>query len=119
MISVAVLGAVACSSDGDDSSGGGGSSGPRCPSAGTRICERACKCGPECKTGFQTSFGGATIFTWSDDGDCRMNYAGSRCSKDNAAQVDWAACESAIAAASCTGDAFVVPSVCEPPKDGG
>ena len=102
--------AAACSSGGSGETSGG-----PCESAGKRICERACACGTgtSCKTGFQTRF------EWSDRADCEGNYAVSRCSNGGPAGVDLAACESAVNAASCTDDVLVVPTVCEPARDGG
>ncbi|HVH44714.1 MAG TPA: hypothetical protein VM925_20315 [Labilithrix sp.] len=119
-IVVIVVGTVivtACSGGSGDEGEGATSA---CATAGTRICERACSCGSgtSCKTGFQGRYG-TTTFTWSDLSDCKGNYAVSRCRNGGPAGVDFAACESAVAAASCTGDVFAVPQSCEPPRDGG
>lgn len=109
---------VACG--GDDSSSGGGASTGTCASAGTKICERACACGQngECKTGVQGS-AGVTTFTWSDLADCKGGYVGLACQGSGPPGVDFAACESAVTAASCDKDVFVVPKACDSPKDGG
>jgi hypothetical protein len=118
--SVVVLGAVlivvACSS------GGGSSDGSKspCEIAGEKICQKACGCGTngECITGYDSGFG-VTKFTWSDSGDCTAGYSGLACSHKNAGLVDWVACQGAVDPSSCTDGTFVVPKVCDPPKDGG
>jgi hypothetical protein len=102
-------------------SGGGGDGASSCVSAGKRICERACTCGsaPKCKTGFRNAYGSFATFTWSDAPDCEGNYAVSRCKNGGSPTVDYAACTTAVDAAACEGDVFVVPSACEAARDGG
>ncbi|HVJ94826.1 MAG TPA: hypothetical protein VM580_33815 [Labilithrix sp.] len=103
------------------SNGSGGNGAPTCASTGKRICERACACGngSECQTGIPNSFGTFTTLTWSDFADCEAGYAVSRCKEGGSPAVDYAACASAIDAATCQGDVFVVPSGCEAPRDAG
>jgi hypothetical protein len=83
------------------------------------MCERACACGP-CKTAHQGASGGQVTLTWSDVEDCKAAYVGLACQDGGPPGVDFAACTSAVDAASCSGDTFVVPKTCDPPKkDGG
>jgi hypothetical protein len=103
-----------------ESQGGGGATSGTCASAGTKMCERACACGTDgtCKTGSQGSLGSTTL-TWDNLEDCKGAYVGLACRGSGPPGVDFAACESAVTAAACTGDVFVVPKICDPPKDGG
>ena len=114
--SIVITGLSACTSGGSGETSA--SDGP-CETAGRKICERGCACGAECKTGFQTNFGGATTFTWSDQADCEGNYVTSRCRNGGDPAVDYAACLDAVNAATCTDESLVVPTACEPPRDGG
>jgi hypothetical protein len=127
----ALLGALATACDGGGgggdgaNQGNGGSSGATpasgsCASAGAKMCERACACGTDgkCKTGSQGTYGTTTL-TWDDVEDCKGAYVGLACKGSGPPGVDFNACESAVVSADCADDVFVVPKICDPPKDGG
>jgi hypothetical protein len=114
---------IACSGgEGDTGTSSGASTGGggiTCESTGKKLCERACKCGPECKTAFKGASGAVTTFTWSDQADCDAAFAGSRCRNGGPSGVDYAQCDAAITSAACENEAIVDPASCEAKKDAG
>lgn len=98
-----------------------GSDDPSCESAADKICAAACACtnaNNECIVGDDTFRA-----TFDDNAECLVFFKGLGCmASADEAQFDWAACESAIDAATCTSvmvdatttvEAFPQPAACQ------
>lgn len=114
---------IACSGGADNANANSetsaGGSAATCESTGKKLCERACACGPKCKTAFRGASGAVTTLTWSDRGDCEAAFVGSRCGSGGPVGVDYTQCDADIASAACESEAFVDPASCETRKDAG
>lgn len=113
-VATLALGAFGCSSSG----GSGG-----CQSAGRALCQAACDCtdGPACALATADADGGSGgTITFDSQADCNALIATLGCSGGDDPGIDYAACDTAIAAGMCVMDgagdsAFVSPPACSDP----
>lgn len=84
--------------------------GSACMDAMAVYCARACECDPGSTCAFD---GGGTTISFDSYDECLGFFGTLGCGQPAAANVDWAACETAAGAAACSGGGVSNVTACE------
>jgi hypothetical protein len=113
---------VACGSDSSGANETGTSPATpagTCESAGARICERACACATDgkCRVGTKTDAGATGTINFDSEQKCRDLYVTFGCLNGGTTKIDYASCDSAVAASTCVtagnASAILLPDSCK------